>query len=170
MAIHTRNRRRRVRWGVVAVVAVVVLVLAATGCARAAAYLQLPPDERRLFDVYSAFMTPAQQAAYLSAPGPEARRQYAEALGVARRLAALPEQERAAVLDGTISRGFSAEALLMAWGSPYLRTPIGGGDERWVYLPYYSRQLPPSAAVEVYLRDGRVRDWAYFVIPVPERP
>ncbi len=62
----------------------------------------------------------------------------------------------------------SAEALLMTWGYPHSRSRIGRGGERWVYLPYHSKYLPPSVAVDVYLQGGRVVEWVQFVIPAPE--
>lgn len=77
------------RWGLYVVV-VLCLTLAA-GYGTAFGYFRLPEDERRLFDAYSAFMTTAQQSAYLSQPTHETRRAYAESVGLPQRLAALPE-------------------------------------------------------------------------------
>ncbi|MBI4610050.1 MAG: hypothetical protein HY726_13695 [Candidatus Rokubacteria bacterium] len=144
------------------------LTLAGAGCATAWGYFGLPQDERRLFEVYSAFMTTAQQNAYVSQPGREARTVYAESLGLPQRLAALPAGEREAVLEAQIIRGMSAEGLLMALGHPRYRSALGRGAEKWVYFPYDARHLPPSAGMTVYLRDDRVTEWVQFVIPAPE--
>jgi hypothetical protein len=146
----------------------VLLGLATLGCASAHSYLRLPPDERRIYEIYSVFMTTAQQAGYLRQSTSDARKAYAESFGLPQRLAALPESEREAALNGQLVRGMSAEGVLMAWGHPLYRSRIGGEGEKWEYFPYYSRHLPPSVGVVVYLQEGRVREWVQFVIPAPE--
>lgn len=106
-------------------VAVLVVALVTLGCATASSYLRLSNDERRLFEVYSVFMPQAEQAEYLHQPTGDARKVYAESLGLPQRLAALPEKEREAVLHGIITRGMSGDGLLMAWGPPYSRSFLG---------------------------------------------
>ena len=63
----------------------------------------------------------------------------------------------------------SAEALLMSWGYPWYRFPLGEDVEEWVYFPYFSRHLPPSVGYRIYVRGGRVAEWVQFIIPAPER-
>lgn len=146
-----------------------LLALLTAGCAAAFSYLRLPQDERRLFEVYSTFMTSAQQAEYLSRPTPVDRAAYADALGIPQRFLALHEGERDAVLGQRLMGGMSAEALLMSWGYPWYRFGLGEEDEVWVYFPYLSRHLPPSVGYRIYLRRGRVSEWVQFMIPAPER-
>lgn len=153
----------RLAWG-----AILLIGLAAAGCG-VASYLRLPQEERRLFEVYSVFMTPAQQAEYLGRPTPADRAAYAESLGLRQRLQALPEGEREAVLGQRLEAGMSAEALLMSWGYPWYRFPLSPGVEEWIYSPYFSRHLPPSVGYRIYLREGRVAEWVQFVIPAAER-
>lgn len=50
---------------------VLFLTFSTLGCATALSYFRLPQDERRLFEVYSTFMTSAQQAEYLNRPTPD---------------------------------------------------------------------------------------------------
>lgn len=144
------------------------LAVATLGCASPPSYFRLPQDERRLFEIYSVFMTSAQQARYLGQPTSDARKAYAESFGLPQRLAGLTESEREAALNGQLLRGMSAEGALMAWGYPLYRSRIGGEAEKWEYFPYYSRHLPPSVGVVVSLQEGRVREWVQFVIPAPE--
>ncbi len=147
----------------------IFLAFAAAGCGIAWSYLRLPQDERRLFEIYSVFMTPAQQAEYLNRASPADRAAYAESLGLRQRFSALPEGEREAVLSQRLMAGMSAEALLMMWGYPWYRFRLGEDVEEWVYHPYFSRNLPPSVGYHIYLHGGRVSEWVQFVIPAPKR-
>lgn len=148
-----------------ACIGLLLLTLVAGGCS----YLRLPPDERRLFEAYSVFMAPAQQAEYLRRTTPADRAAYAEALGLRQRFQALPGGEQDAVLSQEIITGMSADALLMAWGYPWYRFRLGEDIEEWVYYPQFSRVLPPSVGYRIYLRGGRVSEWVQFVIPAAER-
>lgn len=146
-------------------IGLLLLTLVAGGCS----YLRLPPDERRFFEAYSVFMTPAQQAEYLGRTTPADRAAYAEALGLRQRFQALPEGEQNAVLSQELITGMSADALLMAWGYPWYRFRLGEDTEEWVYYPYFTRALPPSVGYRIYLQGGRVSEWVQFVIPAAER-
>lgn len=148
---------------------VLFLTLSVLGCATVFSYLSLSQDERRLFEIYSVFMTTAQQAEYLSRTTPADRAAYAKSLGLHQRFLALSEGERDAVLSQRLMGGMSADALLMSWGQPWYRFRLGEDDEKWMYFPYFSRHLPPSVGYRVYLRGGRVYEWVQFVIPAPER-
>ncbi len=141
-----------------------VLVLLA-GCATLATPPQLPPEENALYRVYSRLMTPHQLREYLARPSAAARAAYAQELGVAQRLFALPEAERQAVLRGRPFVGMSKQALLLLWGEPYLREGPAW-DERWYYLgDYFSLMdvgyagLRMDTVMEVALVDGRIQWW-----------
>lgn len=146
-------------------IGLLLLTLVVGGCS----YLRLPPEERRFFEAYSVFMTPAQQAEYLGRTTPADRAAYAEALGLRQRFLALPEGEQNAVLSQELMTGMSADALLMAWGDPWYRFRLGEDTEEWLYYPQFSRALPPSVGYRIYLRGGRVFEWVQFVIPAAER-
>jgi len=145
------------------------LALTAAGCGSAWSYLRLPPDERRLFEIYGVFMTSTQQAEYLGQTSPADRAAYAESLGLRQRFSALPEGEREAVLSQRLMAGMSAEALLMSWGYPWYRFRLGHNVEEWVYSPYFSQHLSPSVGYRVYLQEGRVSGWVQFLTPAPKR-
>lgn len=164
-----RGWRRLRRAGAGSIVAGVFWLSVAGGCASLGRYLALPEDERRLFEIYSVFMTPAEQRQYLAQSAAAARQAHAEALGAAQRLSALPEGQRAAVLARRLDGGMTADALLMSWGHPSYRLTLGEGDEVWVYWPQFSGHLPPSVGYRVYLRHHRVTQWIQFVLPAPER-
>ncbi|MFQ5893561.1 MAG: hypothetical protein ACE5H5_04530 [Nitrospinota bacterium] len=121
-----------------------------------------------MFDIYSVFMTPSEQADYLANPTPATRVAFADSLGVRQRFLALPEGQQDEVLAQELVKGMSEDALLMSWGHPWRRYGLGGDDEEWDYRPYLSRHLPQSVGYRVYLRAGRVYEWIQYLIPAPE--
>ena len=96
-------------------------IILLASCATLPPYTDLPEAEQKLYRVYRRIMTHAQLQTYLSLPTPAEREAFANHIGAARLIDALPEQERTAVLDGHPFEGMSSQALYLLWGEPYLR-------------------------------------------------
>ncbi len=140
-------------------------IILLASCATLPPYTDLPEAEQKLYRVYRRIMTHAQLQTYLSLPTPAERDAFANHIGAAQLIDALPDQERTAVLDGHPFEGMSSQALYLLWGEPYLREGPAA-DERWWYFGDYfslpevgSRQSDRSTVMEVAIENGSVIWW-----------
>ena len=135
------------------------------GCTYYTAVGKLPAQEQAAFRAYRKLMSSRQARAYLAQPTPGARAAYLEAIGLARRFAALDPVDRESVLAGYVQTGMSAEALRFVWGYPHATEGRIGHYEYWYYigsaldLAGSTFGTDAGTVVKVYLVDGRIKWW-----------